>query len=210
MRFSLIGMSGSGKSYWALKLAGYGFRRFCCDDLIAERLSPQLRKPDGTIASLGEWMGFPYEPHYEEKEAKYLACEIEVLSRILDYLEPPESIADENVVVDTTGSVIYTGEKILGGLRKHTTVIRIATPPEVQEKMMKAYIANQRPVLWRGLFSVRPNETNEKALARCYRELLAARERLYERHCDVKIDYYRASEANFGVDDLLELTGIVE
>ena len=210
MRLSLIGMSGSGKSHWSLKLAGHGFRRFCCDELISEKLSPQLRKPDGTIASLGEWMGFPYESHYEEREAKYLACEIEVLSRILEYLEGPEGIADENLVVDTTGSVIYTGENILEGLRKHTKVVRMATPPEVQEKMLKAYIANQRPVLWRGLFSTKPNETNDEALARCYPKLLATRELLYERHSDVTIDYYRASEANFRVEDLLELIGIVE
>jgi shikimate kinase len=203
-------MSGSGKSYWALKLARHGFRRFCCDELIEARLSPQLRKPDGTIASLGEWMGFPYESHYEEREAKYLACEIEVLSRILEYLERPESIADENLVVDTTGSVVYTGENILGGLRKHTTVVRMATPPEVQERMLKAYIANQRPVLWRGLFSTQPNETNEETLARCYPELLTSRELLYERHSDATIDYYRASEASFGVEDLLESIGIVE
>ena len=155
-------------------------------------------------------MGFPYESHYEEREAKYLACEIEVLSRILEYLERSESIADENLVVDTTGSVVYTGENILGGLRKHTTVVRMATPPEVQERMLKAYIANQRPVLWRGLFSTQPNETNEEALARCYPELLASRELLYERHSDVTIDYYRANEASFEVEDLLELIGIVE
>jgi len=210
MRLSLIGMSGSGKSYWALKLARHGFKRFCCDELIAARLAPQLRKADGTIASLGEWMGFPYESHYEEREAKYLACEIEVVSHILEHLERPESIADENLVIDTTGSVIYTGKNILEGLRKHTTVVRIATPPEVRGKMLKAYVANQRPVLWGGLYSIRPNETNEEALVRCYPGLLTARELLYERHSDVTIDYYRASEADFEVDDLLELIGGIE
>ena len=210
MRLSLIGMSGSGKSYWALKLARHGFRRFCCDDLIASKLAPELRKPDGTIMSLGEWMGFPYQSHYEVREAKYLACEIEVLNRILAYLEHPEGVPDENLVIDTTGSVIYAGENILAGLRTHTRVVRIATPPEIQEQMLEAYVANQRPVLWRGLFSIQPNETNEEALVRCYPGLLAARELLYERHCDVTIDYYRASEADFGVDDLLELIDIGE
>lgn len=205
MRLSLIGMSGSGKSYWALELDRRGFKRFCCDDLIAAELAPELSRPDGTVMSLGEWMGFPYEAHYEEREAKYLACEIEVLSRILEYLEHPEGAPDENLVVDTTGSVIYAGESILAGLRTYTTVVRIATPPEIQEQMLRAYMANQRPVLWRGLFSIQPNETNEEALVRCYPGLLAARELLYERHSDVTLDYYRASEAGFGVDDLLEL-----
>lgn len=210
MRISLIGMSGSGKSYWAMKLAKHGFRRFCCDELIAARLAPELRKPDGNIMSLGEWMGFPYESHYEEREANYLACEIEVLRRILEYLERPESIPDEDLVIDTTGSVIYAGDDILVGLRRHTTVVHIATPPEVQEQMLRLYIANQRPVLWRGFFSIQPNETNEEALARCYPSLLATRELLYERHSDVTMDYYRASEAGFGVHDLLGLIGTGE
>lgn len=210
MRLSLIGMSGSGKSYWSMKLAEQGFRRFCCDDLITAELAPELRKPDGTVMSLGEWMGFPYESCYEEREDKYLACEIEVLRRILEYLEHPESIPDEDLVIDTTGSVIYTGENIIAGLRRHTTVVQIATPPEVQEQMLKAYVVNQRPVLWRGFFSIQPDKTNEEALAYCYPGLLAARERLYERYSHVTIDYYQTNEPGFGVHDLLELIGIGE
>jgi hypothetical protein len=191
-----------------MKLAEHGFRCFCCDDLIAAKLAPELRKPDGAIMSLGEWMGFPYELQYDEREVKYLACEIEVLRRILDYLDRPESIPGEDLVIDTTGSVIYAGENILAGLRRHTTVVHIATPPEVRDQMLKAYVANQRPVLWRGFFSKQPNETNEEALARCYPGLLLARERLYERHSAVTVDYYRAIEAGFRVHDLLELIGI--
>lgn len=209
MRLSIIGMSGSGKSYWAMKLAEHGFRRFCCDDLIAAELAAELGKPDGTVMSLGEWMGRPYESHYEEREAKYLASEIQVMSRILDYLEHPGSIPDEDLVIDTTGSVIYTGENILEGLRRNTTVVHIATPPEVQEHMLKAYVANQRPVLWRTFFSMRSNETNEEALARCYPELLAARERLYERYSHVTIDYYKANEPSFGAGNLLQELGDV-
>jgi len=193
-----------------MKLVDHGFRRFCCDDLITAKLAPELRNADGTFMSLGEWMGFPYESHYKERESKYLACEIEVLRGIFGHLEHPESVPDKDLVIDTTGSVIYAGEDILTGLGRHTTVVHIATPPEVQEQMLKAYIANQRPVLWRDSFSIQPNETNEEALARCYPGLLMARERLYERHSHVTIDYYRASEAGCGVYDLLELIGIRE
>jgi len=66
MRLSLIGMSGSGKSSWSIKLSELGFKRFCCDDMITEKLDRDLTRPDGTCMKLGEWMGFPYEPHYEE------------------------------------------------------------------------------------------------------------------------------------------------
>jgi len=72
MRLSLIGMSGSGKSSWSIKLSELGFKRFCCDDMITEKLDRDLTRPDGTCMKLGEWMGFPYEPHYEEYRKRHL------------------------------------------------------------------------------------------------------------------------------------------
>jgi len=73
MRLSLIGMAGSGKSYWSRKLAEHGFRRFCCDDMIEAKLAPELTRSDGTMMKVAEWMGFPYGPHYQECESQYLA-----------------------------------------------------------------------------------------------------------------------------------------
>jgi shikimate kinase len=197
-------MSGCGKSRWSIRLAEVGFRRFCCDDLIAEKLVPVLTKPDGTTMGLGEWMGFPYEVQYEEREAKYLSYEIEVLAEVLEYLENGENNPEEDIVVDTTGSVIYTGDAILTRLRRTTTVVRLSTPPEVQHQMLQRYLANKRPVLWRDVFSKEANETNEEALARCYPKLLAARERLYERYSDVTIDYYTRSQDGFGASDFIK------
>ena len=205
MRLSLIGMAGSGKSYWSMKLVEHGFRCFCCDDLVAAKLAPELTRPDATTMELGEWMGFPYEPHYKARESKYLAYEIEVLTEILEPLESCENNPDENIVVDTTGSVIYTGEKILRKFHRYTTVVYLATPPEVREGLLKAYISKPHPMLWRNVFSKGPNETEEEALARCYPGLVVARERLYEQYADVTIDYYRRSEEGFGASDLLNV-----
>jgi shikimate kinase len=201
MHLSLIGMSGSGKSYWSAKLTERGFRRFCCDDMITDKLAPALSRRDGTGMDLGEWMGFPYEPRYKEREAKYLACEIAVIGEILDYLcgNKPE----EKVVVDTTGSVIYAGEDILGRLRSTTLVVHLATPPEIKEKMLQVYADHPRPVLWRDIFSKQQKETNEEALGRCYPFLLSFRERLYGKHAHVAIDYYLRRREGFGVKDLL-------
>jgi len=203
MRLSLIGMAGSGKSYWSMKLVEHGFRRFCCDDLIAAKLDPELTRPDGTTMELGQWMGFPYEPHYRERESKYLAYEIEVLTEILEYLESRKSNPEEKIVLDTTGSVIYAGERILRRLRRYTTVIYLSIPPEVRGQMLKAYLSNPHPMLWRNVFSKDPDETEQEALARCYPRLVVARERLYEHYANVTIDYYRRSEEGFGVSDLL-------
>ena len=201
MHLSLIGMSGSGKSHWSTELEKVGFRRFCCDELIAGKLAPELIRSDGTALDLGEWMGFPYEPQYKEREYKYLACEIEVIGEILGYLS--RSKPREKVVVDTTGSVIYTGKGILERLKSNSTVVYLATPPEVKERMLRVYLDQPRPVLWRDVFSKKSGETNAEALARCYPQLLFSRQRLYEQHADVTIDYHVRNGKGFGVKDLL-------
>jgi hypothetical protein len=69
--------------------------------------------------------------------------------------------------------------------------------------MLKAYVSNPHPMLWRNVFSKEPDETEQEALARCYPRLVVARERLYEHYANVAIDYYRRREEGFGVSDLL-------
>ena len=204
MRLSLIGMSGSGKSSWSIKLSEIGFRRFCCDDLIQKKLAFELTRPDGTIRGLGEWMGFPYDSDYQKRESKYLACEIEVLTEIIEYLEKDKNRAEEKIVIDTTGSVIYTGEELLKRLCLCTTVVHLSTPPTIQKLLLKSYLTNKRPVLWRGLFNKEPTETNQMALERCYPVLLFSRERLYDRISNVTIDYFTLNQENFEVDDFLK------
>jgi hypothetical protein len=198
-------MAGTGKSYWANKLAEHGFKLFCCDDLISKKLAPLLKRPDGTTMRMGEWMGFPFHAGYKKRESKYLNFEIEVLSEILDYLEENENNLDEDVVVDTTGSVIYTGKGILKRLRQFTTFAHLSIPSDVREQLLRAYVSNPHPMLWRDIFSKGPNETNEAALERCYLQLFLARQRLYERYEDVEIDYYTRREEGFGVSDFLHL-----
>lgn len=205
MRLSLIGMSGSGKSYWAEKLAEHDFKCFYCDDLIAEKLVSELMQPDGTIMELGEWMGFPYDTGYKERESKYLSAEKAVLSEVLNHIERHGNHSGEHFLIDSTGSVIYTGEKLLRKLRQNTTVVHLETPPEILEQMLTAYLSNRRPVLWRHLFSKAKNESNAGALARCYPKLLSEREHIYEQYADVSIDYYQHSKSGFGVREFLKI-----
>ena len=203
MRISLIGMSGSGKSTWSGRLVENGFKVFHCDDLIAEKLSNELKKPDGTDMEVGEWMGFPHEPTYTEREETYLYFERKVLAEILDEIKTVSEPADGRIVIDTTGSVIYTGEAILKTLCRMTRVVHLATPPEVRERMLNAYLSNKRPVLWRNYFNVESNESQEEALARCYPKLLSGREELYAQHADVAFDYDEHSSGDFNVNDFL-------
>ncbi len=205
MHLSLIGMAGSGKSHWSKKLEAEGFRRFCCDDLIAERLGPELKNPDGTSMSVADWMGFPYENRYSEREERYLSLEAEVVQEIIDYLESGTGGPQENIIVDTTGSVVYLRDSLLERLSRLTTIVLLATPPAVKERLLNAYIEHPHPMLWRGMFDRKPGESRLEALSRCYSQLFTSRERLYRRHAAVTIGYGERRKENFGVADFLEL-----
>lgn len=211
MHLSLTGMSGSGKSFWSERLVRRGFTRFCCDDLIAARLAPRLSGKGDSIAQLGEWMGFPFQPGYEEREAEYLSLERETMAEALRMLKADPGSGTENIVIDTTGSVIYTGPEILAELRRLTTIVHLATPLAVQNGMLESYLSFPRPVLWRGMYTRIPPETDEQALARCYRELLARRERLYREFADLTVDYFKHRGTEFGIEEFLyEIQSVVE
>ena len=204
MRLSLIAMSGSGKSYWANQLAESGFRCFSCDEMIAPKLEAELGRSDGTVMAMGQWLGFPYSSGYSERESKYLNYEKQVLTEIFKIIERDDCDPDGNIVIDTTGSVIYTGQQILHTLRRYTTVVHLAVPPEIQDQMYQAYLENPRPVLWRGKFFKMPNEKNEEALARCYPDLLAYREDLYKRLAHFTINYDKYRRPGFTVTEFLD------
>jgi shikimate kinase len=203
MRLSLIAMSGSGKSYWANQLAGIGFKCFSCDEMIASKLFDELVQADGSVVQLGKWMGLPYQQNYLERESKYLANEKQVLKEIFKIIENNYSDPESNLVIDTTGSVVYTGEEILNKLRKYTTVVYLATPLQIQDQMYRAYLARPRPVLWRGKFSKKSHEKNKEALARCYPELLSYRQRFYKHYAHITIDYDRYRKKGLNVTDFL-------
>jgi hypothetical protein len=203
IRLSLIGMAGIGKSYWSMRLKACGFKRFCCDERIAEKLGSALIRSDGTTMSMGEWMGFPFHDGYQARAHLYMAYEAEVVSEVLEYFEASEGSHAENVVVDTTGSVIYVGRALLDALRRHTTVVYFSTPNAVRQQLLDAYVSRPHPMLWKETFQKMAGETNMEALARCYPRLLASRQKLYALFADVTLDYYQCREKDFGVNELL-------
>ena len=203
MRLSFIGMSGTGKSHWSSQLIEQGYQRFCCDDLIEKRLESKLMASDGSFVPMGQWMGFPYEPDYPQREAEYLRLEIEVLNEILTYLEATPNGNTDNIIIDTTGSVIYTGGDILARLQQLTTIVYLDTPLAVQEQMRSAYCTNPAPVVWHDHFNRQSGETNAAALARCYPALLSTRTHAYKEWADITLDYHMLRQPTFTVDDFL-------
>lgn len=204
-RISLIGMSGSGKSHWTQKFSEHGFTPLYCDDLIENRFHLESELPAGNRPSVGEWMGFPFEPAYQAREAWYLECEKKILEEILDLIRNGWRRLNKKLIIDTTGSVIYTGENLLENLRLLTTVIHLEVPDEVQQQMLAAYLKNRRPVLWRDFFQKRPDESHDDAIARCYPVLMRYRERLYRRYAHLTIPYRDYSRSDFQVADMLKM-----
>src|SRR5579871_4507584 len=186
MRISLIGMSGVGKSYWAKQLEQAGFQRFCCDDLIEKKLQ-HLLKNSGT-AGISEWMGQPYDTKYIRASKLYLHLEEQVVREILETIKKIPQ--EENVVIDTTGSVIYLNQELLEVLQKTTTIIYFRTSEETKEELFVTYCQNPKPVIWGNLYTPKQGETGKESLVRCFPELLNWRAKQYEKLAHATIDYY--------------------
>lgn len=205
---TLIGMSGSGKSYWSKKLETQGFFRVCIDDEIEKKLAPVLAKNGYRgIRDVAKWLGEPYEPQFKRNQKEYLRYEQEVMEEVIAQTLNPRGfkIFSSNIVIDTTGSVIYTGKKVCGMLRKQSTVVYLDTPREVQDAMLKLYLDDPKPVLWGNQFNRRAGENAKDALARFYPKLLAWRSRQYKKYADVTLDYYKLRSPDFCVENFYEI-----
>lgn len=202
MQLTLIGMSGCGKSHWSKALVQQGFKRFSCDELIARKLQACLTKPEGGVMELGEWMGFPFHSGYQDREKRYLALEGEVVSDIAQDFESGK-LNNTDLVVDSTGSLIYLDTGLLKRLKEYTTFVYIYSPPSLWSEMILLYSSNPRPVLWNGMYYKRRKETNEQAMARCYRDLIVSRDRLYSQYADIIVSAERLRGGYFDASGLL-------
>jgi shikimate kinase len=193
MRLALVGMSGSGKTFWAKKLAEKGTPAVFCDDRIEQRLAHRLG-PGGYsgINGVAAWMGWPDGATYAEREAAYLAEENHTLDEVLQELAKKP---DASLVLDTTGSVIYAGNHLLMRLRRQMTIVYLAATVEEQHLLIERYLNDPKPVLWRGAFQPRSGEAPRETVARCYPALIEARRRSYEAlaHCTVGVGELRAT-----------------
>jgi shikimate kinase len=187
LRIALVGMSGTGKTFWAKRLASIGRQSISCDDRIEERLRPHLAAEGHTGTSgVAAWMGWPDSSTYRQRESDYLVAEIAALDELLTELERDPS---RELILDTTGSVIYTGNNVLMRLRRQMTIVYLAASPEEQQLLIERYLNDPKPVLWRGAFQPRNGETPHETVARCYPTLVSARRQSYEAlaHCTLPV-----------------------
>jgi shikimate kinase len=177
LRLALIGMSGAGKTFWTRRIAESGIPAITCDDRIEEKLASRLAAGGYSgINGVAAWMGWPDSPTYAEREAQYLSEEIAALDEVLNQLERNH---EESLVLDTTGSVIYTGNHLLHRLRKLMTVVYLAASDAEQQLLIERYLSDPKPVLWRGAFQAKPGEAPRDTVARCYPHLISARRQSY-------------------------------
>lgn len=208
MIISFVGMSGAGKSAWSTKLEKFKkFKRFSIDELIERALEPELKALNyHGINGLSYWLGQPYDKRYIKNSRRYLELEAKTLSGSLEEIY---RLGDKiDVVVDTTGSVIYLPPELLKILKKRTRVVYLETAEGKLKEMIEKYTANPKPVIWGDIYRPLPGETNEETLIRCYTELLKYRVKLYKKLADVTIDYFTRKQKGFSVEKLLSLIGL--
>jgi len=200
-RLALIGMSGAGKTFWGKRLDTKGYPAICCDDEIEKRLKARLQEGGYRgLNGVAAWMGWPDSPNYAAREGEYLAAEIAVLDEILSELEKNPA---RELILDTTGSVVYTGTNLLLRLRRQMTVVYLAASKEEQALLIDRYLSDPKPVLWRGAFLPTKNELPLETVKRCYPALLASRRQSYETlaHCTIPVAELRAP--SLGAEDFL-------
>ncbi len=187
LRLALIGMSGTGKTFWSKRLAQTGRPALCCDDRIEQCLRSRLEAGGYTgINGVASWMGWPNSPTYAQREADYLAAEIATLDEVLTDLERDPK---QQLILDTTGSVIYAGNHLLLRLRRQMTVVYLSASAAEQQLLIERYLTDPKPVLWRGAFQPKKDETPHETVARCYPVLIEARRHSYEAlaHCTLPV-----------------------
>jgi shikimate kinase len=187
-------MSGTGKSYWSKKLESQGFKRFGCDDLITVLLAMKFGIAEPEEFDMHQWVGYPDEETHVVRAQQYLDTEKDVLNEIIDYLN--EAGEHENIVIDSTGSVIYMQEEILDKLRKLTSIVYLDITPDDFNRMLQYYLENPVAIIWNNYFLPNPAESRSQTFSRCYPQLINSREQKYKElaHLTIPPDLHRASD----------------
>ena len=156
---------------------------------------------------MANWLGQPSDPDYKEKEQIYLELEREVVSEAMELLGPDGWNLKQNIVVDTTGSVIYLGDKIMEGLKQRSRMVYLAIPDAELEFMIEQYFSDPKPVIWGDAFQPKESETTEESLKRCYPELIHWRAERYRSYADMMLIMDRDHRDRMSVTRFLQLAG---
>lgn len=196
----LIGFSGTGKTPWGQYLAAAGYVLVCVDAEIEKMLGPHLTSLGYTGTSgMEKWQGQPYDARHARNSALYLKYEKQVMWRVIWRM-----LKGEKLVVDTTGSVIYTGWLLLKILHLVSTFVLLDTPESRLNDIRQKYFDDPKPVLWKDrTFIQHVGEKGVDALRRCFPDLLRTRNVRYKKLAHVTLDYDVIRQLSYTVDHFL-------
>lgn len=200
MHITLIGMSSIGKSHWSKWLsANRGFELIDCDTLIAKKLAAEGVRFDaaGTLG-LSHWMGQPYEPQYPRASRTYIQHEKSAMRQIIEKLRAAP--ADSNIVVDTSGSVIYVGDDIIERLKTLSKIVYFEASRTHVEELFARDRADPKPLIWDTLFVQRAGEKPEDARQRCFPQLFESRAQRYAAMAHVTVPYEQHKNLDANMD----------
>lgn len=151
---------------------------------------------------MSRWMGQPYDQRYRKTSRQYLKLEQEVVDKIISDIKMG---AGENIVIDTTGSLIYLNPGVLKKLREISKVFYLEVPKRVKDEMFKLYINDPKPVIWGEMFKIKQGEDKKIALKKSYPGLLNYRSCQYVKLADRTLDYDLLRQDSFSAKKLLSL-----
>src|SRR3989344_3459447 len=109
---ALIGMAGIGKTHWSKALAHhFDYQLAEADAGIAGLLGLNVQKD--SQKAVGQWLGYPWQDRFPQREQKYLEAERATLASIM---------YKNNCVIDTAGSAIYLPD-LMAEIRKRALVV---------------------------------------------------------------------------------------
>jgi shikimate kinase len=175
LRLCFVGMSNIGKSHSSRLLKSeLNFDSYEVDDQIQQSMSLN------DIGSSANWMGYPFDERYQKNKHTYLTLESEKT------LAAPINTS-QNLVLDTTGSVIYLETSVKNWLSENFIVVNFDCAENMLSTMSDNYFKHPKPVVWGESFNPKAEEEGLNALKRCYPQLLTDRTRLYRELADVTI-----------------------
>ncbi|CAM3794273.1 Shikimate kinase [Litorimonas haliclonae] len=185
-------MSNIGKSYTAKRVADqFDFTLIEVDKLIWEELGHD------DMASFAEWQGQPYSKGYSEREEKSISLETAATRKALRINAP-------NTILDTTGSVIYTGDTILKELSRTHYVVYIQATEDALERLKLQYFQQPKPLIWKSYFEQVPGQSDKDAVLASYPKLLEARAESYDALADAVLSSEYILNSAVSVEDIFK------
>lgn len=192
LKIAFIGMSNIGKSYTAIRLAThYEFNLIEVDKIIWENLGHD------SMEAFAKWQGHPYTDGYKARESRSIGLESEATRKAI-------STAEDNPILDTTGSVIYTDEDVLKDLRNNFYIVYIEAMEDHIERLKVQYFNHPKPLVWAGHYHKKDGLTEKESIMICYPELLAARAKAYAALADITLASTTILNPQKSIEDIYE------